>query len=164
MDSRRELHDFAGKLLGQMLRGVDRAADMAIVMFGPDVTYTPRPLPPRDIPRFGLHIQCSWRISHGSSVIVGSADAYDPEAPPNSDTWAPVFARAAEVLADGTAIVRRVAASANGDLRVELSSGYRIEVFVDGSKRDAEMYRILVVDGGDAVVFGNEVEILPPPA
>jgi hypothetical protein len=149
----------ATRLEGLAVRGADRAADMEVFMFGPDVTFTPRHLPSRVVPRFGIHVQCAWRIVHQHRVVVGSADYFEVTNPdPAGDD---PIARRSKFLQAFFAQTKRSIASATatdvGDLAVAFSDGTTLDVFVDSASGDNECYRLTEIEGPHVIVTGADV-------
>jgi hypothetical protein len=80
VDIERVLHRF----IGETLWGPARAANMLSLEIGP-----PRPAPTqettdREVGAFTLHVFCSWRLTRGPEIVVGSGDLYTP-ADPDAD-------------------------------------------------------------------------------
>lgn len=107
-----------------------------------------------------LHIQCSWRLESAESVITGSLDWHEPERSDSQipDEWDPAHggslqdARLRATFADNDKsrlfllnntellVVDSVHVDGYGDLSVELSGGFRIRAFPNGST--GEFWRI----------------------
>ncbi len=136
-----------------------RAAGMLNLQFGPI-----RIIERGSIGSYGLHIDCPWRISRKGSILTGSSDLFKPKRETKAFDWQKWHDEArwqgnlmesimghllkgydprTKSITNATRgfIVRGIEVSAHGDLRIDLSGGYRIDVFINGS-RD-EFYRLL---------------------
>ena len=64
----------AAALRGEPLAGVERALDMAMFSFGPDVPWLDA-FGDREVrPKFGLHVQCPFRLGGNGEVILSDKD------------------------------------------------------------------------------------------
>lgn len=100
-----------------------------------------------------LHVQCAWRITGPSKIVVGSDDYYYPrghpyDKPPDFDPNQPGTTRADEQLevlfSESTQeplIVEDVWVDYVGSVRIRLIGGYALEIFPDDSL-DREHWRL----------------------
>ncbi|MDO7873853.1 hypothetical protein Q5H93_03845 [Hymenobacter sp. ASUV-10] len=65
------------QLVGLMLTGSTRAADMECLKFG-EQAIVDRSGELYNIGEFALHLQCPWRITSSEKLLVGSSDLYEP--------------------------------------------------------------------------------------
>lgn len=104
--------------------------------------------------RLGISVQTSWRIKHRGTIVYGCQDSGDPSNYAESNGIPPgvckrvlrflnlMFAR--ELKVEGISI------QGNGDMRIRLSKGYSIEVFI--SSHWGELWT-LVSDSRPHVMF-----------
>lgn len=126
-------------LVGEPLSWLGRAADMGDFGFGPDVLAPTERDPSRMGPTFALHIQCPFRFSGPDGPILGAQDMYravDGSWIEGEWTGKESNFYDAAVLAyfkrrgDDDAVCERIEANRAGDLRIFLSEGHELEVFV----------------------------------
>lgn len=151
------------RLKGQPIQYVHRAVNMLTMGLGPLTPKLMRRLNEKkqrveemtDIAEFALHISSSFRLSCGDTIILAKQDMYQPtdamEADPEFD-WDAFHwdtqggNRLDQLVAQflGTPcrfIVKEVAVSRLGDVRLSLNDGFLLEVFCDGSGAD-ECWRV----------------------
>jgi hypothetical protein len=146
----------ASWLIGMTLREPDRTLEMEMFEFGPDVEIHPRRGGPKLVPRFGIHAQCPWRIVRDGQIAVAYSDYDSPDpADPNMAPWAFRDTQMRTFHAAVTRTVAGVDVSDLGDLKVRLSDGSFIELYVDQSRGDQECYRVHDVLGDHVVVMGG---------
>lgn len=140
-------------LIGLRLSIVRRAADMLVLHFG-DV----RPYSSGDgnTGAYALHIQGPWRIAGSAGTVTGRSDLWEYAGPgQRPENWsyedgASLQDRIFDELIgsydvdtrswyneSGRLVVTATQQTKSGDLRLELSGGYAILVFPDGSKGEA---------------------------
>jgi hypothetical protein len=152
-----------------------RAADMEMFSFGQFIVRPKRRRhPSRVVTRFGLHVQCPWRIVCSGSLIVGYGDLREPRSDlpeaeaedfdPNElettlrEELLEAFHRE---RAHRPRHVTALAASEVGDLRIILDDGCAIEVFPDSTAASREHWRFMDELGGHFVVGGEGTYYLP---
>jgi hypothetical protein len=162
-------------LVGQPLVVSYRAADMEMFSFGQLIVKPRRRRPPsRLVTRFGLHVQCPWRIVRSGSLIVGYGDLSEPRSDlpeAEADDFDPneLGTTLREELLEAfhrerqqrPRLVTAVAASEVGDLRVMLDDGCVLEVCPDVAAASREHWRFMDFLGGHFVVGGDGAEYLP---
>jgi hypothetical protein len=175
------------KLVGLDLAGAGRAADMRMFDFGPRRPKTSRHRPERPavmVGEFALHIQCPWRVEGPGGIVTGRADLWEPLAgckghdlegyqrydydqEPNVQDL-----RVAEWLGDPDAVEQRRVPAARRKLvvlavratpccgaEIDLTDGYRLTLFPDGSVgEDWRIFRPHEKDGPHFVVSGGRVD------
>lgn len=160
-------------LVGQPLIGSNRAADMEMFSFG-ELVPTPagRTVPSHLAGRYGLHLQCPWRIVRSGSLIVGYDDLREPKSGQECDeNFDPdelettlreelleAFHRERE---DRRRLVTAIAASQLGDLSVTLDDDCMLEVFPDSAGPGREHWRLLDLLGGHLVISTAGFEYRP---
>ena len=169
---RAEIESATAALIGKPLWTCRRAADMATFQFGgriKGVDYYGRPSQVGD---YALHVQCAWRITRGDEIVVGSGDLYYPaeyqneheEFPADFD-WRKHPNRRDKLLRllfendVREFIVQRIEVGIAGNLRIELSGGFVLDVFPDYSL-DSEHWRLFAPgkDEPHFVVTGRGIE------
>ena len=155
-------------LIGLRLSIVRRAADMLVVHFG-DI----RPSGGGTVGSYALHVQCPWRLDGPHGIVTGRDDLWDyagpGERPPRwsyddghslqDKRFATLFARdeatRSWVNENDRLVVTAAEQSQRGDVKIELSEGYAIQVFPAGSRGEA--WRFFAPDSGDDhLIFPDE--------
>jgi hypothetical protein len=160
-------------LVGQPLVGSHGAGDMESFHFGEAVVpWRDRSGAERLESRYSLHVQCSWRIVHQSTLLVGYSDYFEartdlappaePEASGNTlrDQLLEAFYRE---RSDRGRVVTGQSASEVGDLRLTFDDGHVLEIFPDASLAGEEHWRLIDSLGGDVVVEAGGLKLLPAP-
>ena len=130
-------------LVSQNLWSSGRAADLEWFQFGQRRTVTGFKGGIKEVGEYALHVQCSWRIRRGNSVIVGSHDLYHP-ADEMSDArefdWQVLGTtrrdkRIADLFENETRqfVVTKVEVREAASFTLFLEDGYAIDVFPDDS-------------------------------
>ncbi len=161
-------------LVGNELVGSNRAAEMEMFSFGDEVSWQDRRGRVRTVPRFGLHVQCAWRIVREGRVVVGSDDLLEPRSDlpdkEHFDANEIGVTRREELLEEffkergaRPRVVEKCEFGEAGWLRLTLDQDCALELFPDGSAQaDTEYWRLLDVVGEHIVVGGMGVKRLPP--
>ncbi|MFN3651079.1 MAG: hypothetical protein ACK47B_16005 [Armatimonadota bacterium] len=167
-------------LHGQPLCGSHRAGDLQVFQFGELREFIrERGRGKGELalrPDWGLHVQCSWRITGPEGIVVARRDLYyragddpdldwetfDYDRDPNRRTE-----RMQEFLRQHEAKplrVEAIAADSVGGFRLELSEGCCLEVWPDDSL-PGEHWRLLRSENLDShfVVTGEGIEVLARP-
>lgn len=141
------------KLKGLKLRDVTRAANLISLGLGETISITRGGLT-EESPEFALHIQCTWRLSNDSKIVVASQDLFVPRAdwqeededfewhvPGNNrfDERITEFLKAV----DGNLVIEEVQVDCLGGLKIWMSNSFVLEVFPDSSdeSEDWEFWR-----------------------
>ncbi|MER7707802.1 hypothetical protein ABTX81_33530 [Kitasatospora sp. NPDC097605] len=142
--------DLVQRLVGRPCVNVYRFGDMGVVDFGGTVTH---PLGDSGEvstgSEFAVHAQCPFRVVQHGKVFLGSEDLVPARTgvPPQGEDERLQFDTGAEVLREflGRMAPRvlSVERAPEGDLRIELEHGIRIDVLPTSSKRK-ESWRFLV--------------------
>ena len=174
MDSQKDrINDILKVLVGLPLSDSFRAAGMRILHFG-----KVRVVEGGRFGDYALHLQCPWRVVGPDGVITGMDDLWEPV---NEDDWDENWnyedsdtlldARLNELLRGtglGTKssrsetirlIVEAVEATGIGDLRISLTEGYKIEVFVCGGRAEDWRFFKPGSDDGHLVFEGGKMAI-----
>jgi len=157
-------------LIGLQLSLARRAADLRGFHFG-----EMRPARRGNRGAFVLHIQCPWRLEHTGRIYTGSSDLWEPSSNcPEIEDWTYEHGnlqdeRLAALLGDrdpetksimntsGMLVVEAASGTVAGGVCLELSGGYRLAAFPDGSS--GEMWRLLGHQVTEhLVVVGGEIE------
>lgn len=115
-------------LVGQKLLDIGRASDMCWMIFG-----TKKDL--EDQTFLALHLQCPWRISRGSRIILTNNDIYD--AVPSTGDWEKInyFDKIINrFFCKGEVEVVRVVLSEINDLTIKFSDCTVFKCFVNDIK------------------------------
>ncbi len=131
-----------GRLVGQPLQTMGRAADMAWLGFGPLIEVPNRARGgSRTIPRYSIHLQCPFRLQGPQDTLVAAHDMYysaiSPADTSDSFEWdhqgASLYdARVAVLrhqLEHRALVVSAVIADDAGGFRLALNADYAFEVF-----------------------------------
>ncbi|WP_233836302.1 hypothetical protein [Paraburkholderia sp. ZP32-5] len=154
IDTRNEIERRLSVLHGLELSGVNHAADMLTLSFGPlrEVTNFKGAL--KYVGVWALHIQCAWRLEEAGRAVATEDDLRAPDEKAQAGTQ-----RMQEVLlANGRAIVEAVIADDAGGATLFLSRGFWLTVIPDG-KADEEDWRFFAsgVDAAHLVIKGGAV-------
>jgi hypothetical protein len=133
----------------------NRAADLQSFQFGARHVVTAQfgkhKGTERTVDDYTLHVQCVWRVSGASGIIVASRDRYvpsgDPDQVPPGWRWDRPGAnrcdeRIAAWLQDASYVVESIITDASGGLRLNFADAFALEVFPDDSLDD-EHWRLL---------------------
>ncbi len=142
-------------LVGKRLSGVGQAAGMGVFEFGEPTTGLDGVSGQKvQGSEYAIHVQCAFRLARNGFVVRGSDDYRWSKGP--DDSMRTMFDLRAEAIDQSLAkppytLVDEVAVSSVGDVRVGLSGGLEIGVFVNSS-RPTEQWRFLC-RFGDHTVF-----------
>ncbi|MCF1448492.1 hypothetical protein FS815_16855 [Agrobacterium vitis] len=170
------LQDSLQVLVGLPLSIARNAADMKVFHFGSIRPHHSTRGRPGTTGSHALHIQCSWRIVTENRIVTGSSDRFmEPEegAPvtvedPQFGTLQ--FVRIAALLqgydeatksfvnATDHLIVQSVTCDRYCGADLQLSGGYRLQIFPDGSQ--AEDWRFMENEGRHIVIEGGKVNVV----
>lgn len=139
-------------LIGLPLTRTTRAANMECLKFG-TLYLTDRDGETWNHGEFGLHLQCPWRLTNDSEIIVGSNDLYE-QADETAEfdenfNWEEFNANLRDikldkVISDKEHIVKSAIADRFGGLEIVFDSRMLLTVFpVISSKADNEFWRLL---------------------
>jgi hypothetical protein len=142
-----EIRTALSPLRGLPLWDAGRAATMLWLTLGGRVHGPTTRDPDRITGDYAVHLQCPWRISGRSGIVVGSADMYVP-ADPDLPEWEFDPERPGNAVADRELrgwidryahrplAVIGIEADRCGGFSLELSEGFAFEVFPDLSRTD----------------------------
>jgi hypothetical protein len=152
IDTRTEIERRLSVLCGLELSGVNHAADMLTLSFGPLQQVTNFKGVLKYVGAWALHVQCAWRLEEAGRAVAIGDDLRGPDEKAHASTH-----RLQEVLlANGCATVETAAADAAGGMTLSLSHGFCLTVIPDGNA-DEEDWRFfapgantahLVIKGG----------------
>ncbi len=136
------------KLKGLKLRDVTRAANLVSFGLGETISITRGGLT-EESPEFALHIQCTWRLSHDSKIVVASQDLFVPRADwteqdEDFEWHVPGNNRFDERITEFLkAVDGKVQVDGLGGLKIWMSNSFVLEVFPDSSdeSEDWEFWR-----------------------
>jgi len=121
---------------------------MQIFKFGPLVRVVNRKGEEHEAGKFGLHIQCSWRLVNNTEIVFGKGDLYDPhdESIPLGDfdynkRKSRLDVRQREWFAthrDNPLCVVSAVGDAYGGFRIELERRFLLEAFPSASLQKDE--------------------------
>ena len=139
-------------------------------------TIGPHPSGKGTIGDFALHIQCPWRIVNSEGIVTGSADYYEPaeagaEVEKNDSHTGNLQQRrlgdllgsydaTTRSLVNSTAqlIVQSARADDFGGFELELSGGFRLQVFPDGSREEDWRFFAPGSEEGHLVIAGGRAK------
>jgi hypothetical protein len=150
-----ELDRALAALHGLPLVAMARVGDMFSLRFGTD-----------DVSAYAMLVACPWRIADGERILVGSGDLLtpaDPDADLETFDWDAPGASWLDVRLDelrpelesGAMAVVRATADAFGGVRLELSRGWRVELFPSSTPTGhvtTEFWRLAGGDGAQLVI------------
>lgn len=169
---RLEIESATKCLIGKGLWGFSRAANLATFQIGNRQTLPSRKGGTRVVGEYALHIDCAWNITREDQIVMASQDLYYPaghedprQSIPEEFDWERDPNRLDELsraLFQDDArefVVKGIEVGAAGSLSLELSDGYRLEVFPDNSS-SYEFWRLFKpgVDESHFVVTNRGVE------
>ena len=142
-----KIEAFLHCLIGLPLWSIGRAGDIEWFAFGNER----REVPVRDnetkiVSEYSLHVQCAWRIRNQDKIIVASRDRFYPSGNdplnnleefdwdiPGSNHLDELIFKLLEERSGNPLIVISVRADAVGGVNINLTNGYRLEIFPDDS-------------------------------
>ena len=143
-------------LLNMPLNYIMRCGGMGDFGFGEDVLFTNFRGETRLVSKYGLHLQCAFRLVDSKNILLANLDMYTN----NSKTeWTEDFAwdicganyydeqteKLMIEVSKKNIIVTKIEANLYGDLKIEFSNGWILDVFVNESS-DEECWRFLKMD------------------
>ncbi len=162
------------KIKGLQLRAAGRASNLFWLGFGEMIPVTRRG-EIEEVPEVALHIQCAWRVSTTSKILVASQDFYSPRSDweegvqdfdwdvSRSNRFDEQITAFLEVAAEKS-VIAEVEVDSLGGLKILMSESYVLEVFPDSSNEseDWEFWRLFNrrKDSPHFVVSGNGVEYI----
>jgi hypothetical protein len=141
------------QLIGLTLSGTSRAANMECLKFG-NLERMDQMGKAVQVGQYGLHVQCPWRISSATSIMVGSLDVYEPveehAAFDESFDWDKVNGNLRDrklqaLISTQELLVTNVQADNLGGFEIIFGNGIKLVAFPSASKVDeyAEFWRLL---------------------
>ena len=166
---REELERALSPLVGMPMWVGHRAADMQMFQLGDRRSAKNHRGETREVGEYALHLQCAWRIRGPQGIVVGSGDLYYPkgdfdEVPADFD-WQKENRRDERLTAllttgaEKPLLVEGVSADEAGGFILDMSGGFRLEVFPADSSPD-EYWRLFRPGelGSHFVVTGRGIE------
>lgn len=158
-----------GILIEQPLVDIGRASNLLWLIFGEKVVTKDRKGNEILKEKFALHVQCAWRLTQKSRIIVASRDVYFPKTGLVNDdfNWEEHGNnRFDEIVSDFKSMlftkklsVTKILADNIGGFEIDFEDGLKFELFPDDSLED-EFWR-LIVNGNTSehfVVFEKDVK------
>ncbi len=147
-------------LLGLPLRGLGRSANLLSVHFGNLREMSAREGGPGTAPEWTIQIQCPWRISQGSRIVVAYRDFYFSDVPLKNvavmtkSRFDSVIAGLCAEFAEIPPVVRRLETDDTGGFSIHLSDDYCLEAFPAENTESGKCWRIFEpVAQGQSFVF-----------
>ena len=134
IDTRSEIERRLSVLRGLELSGVNHAADMLTLSFGPLRQVTNFKGAVKYVGAWALHIQCVWRLEEEGRTLAIQDDLRGPDEKAHAST----HRLQAVLLANGLAVVEAVTADEAGGLKLSLSRGFCLTVIPDGVLDDED--------------------------
>ncbi|MDQ0227913.1 hypothetical protein [Metabacillus niabensis] len=168
---REEIISEVGKIVGSKLQYAGRASNLLWLGFG-DIVQIIRRGRTEEAAEYALHIQCSWRITLGSKIVVASRDFYSPHSQWDEDyedfDWDihgnnRFDERMKAFIKENRQIkVIQIDSDEVGGLTILLSGGYKLDVFPDSSEDDeySEHWRLFKPKDNSPhfIVTGNGID------
>ena len=147
------IEKFLSQLIGLEFTRTTRAANMECLKFG-HLLSTLKNGKEVNIGEFGLHIQCAWRITNETEIIVGSLDCYeqiDEFAEYNENfNWDTVGGnlrdvRLDKILSENKLIVKSIEVDSFGGFNMAFENGMNLTVFTNSSLKNQynELWRLM---------------------
>ena len=173
MDGKAHITQSLLRLVGLHLSIARDAGSMKNFQFG---TIGLHPFGKGTIGEFALHIQCPWRIVSNEGIVTGSADYYEPveagtdEEANDLQTGNLQQKRLGDLLGSYDAstrswvnstaqlIVQSALADDFGGFEIELSGGFRLQVFPDGSREENWRFFAPGSEEGHVVISGGKAK------
>ncbi|MGF6650253.1 hypothetical protein OKW34_000815 [Paraburkholderia youngii] len=154
IDTRSEIERRLSVLRGLELSGLNHAADMLTLSFGPLRQVTNFKGTVKYVGAWALHIQCVWRLEKVGCVVATEDDLRGPDEKAHAST----HRLQGVLLANGLAAVEAVTADEAGGVKLSLSRGFCLTVIPDG-RVDEEDWRFFApgVDAAHLVIKGGTV-------
>jgi len=155
-------------LLGQPWWAANRSLNLHTLQFGAPVPFTRRDGTRVEVGRYALHIQCAWRITDASGVVVGSRDRMTPRGNPDDVPEGFTWNEPGSTLCDekieqllhahaaAPLIVEAREPGHHGAFRLVLSTSFALEVFPDSATE--EQWRFF-----DRHEQGDPAHVIYPP-
>ena len=154
-------------LLGQPLIDLGRASNLLWLNFGEKVLILDRNNCERIHYKYGINIQCSWRITTEDRIVVASRDIYLPRTGLKNDEnfdWEQKGNNKFDERIDefkkefkSNLVISRLSADQFGGLKIYFDSDINLEIFPDDSFQE-EFWRFMVYEGKSKhfVVFDED--------
>lgn len=153
-----EIERALAALVGAPLWAMHRSGDLVSLQLGERRTLAAsEESPERGIGQYSLDVACPWRLADDERILVGSGDLFtpaDPDAEIETFDWEERGASWLDVRLDelqpelrsGSIVVERIDVDAFGGMRVQLSRGWRLDVFPNSTPTGhvtTEFWRLL---------------------
>lgn len=138
------------QLVGLRLTRTTRAANMECLKFGPHLIMD-KLEGSLNIGTFGIHLQCPWRITKGSTILVASHDVYeqpDPAAKYDPDfNWDRPNANLRDrkldaLITKSDLLVEKIACEDVGGFEISFNDSVKLSIF-PASSSEYEYWRLL---------------------
>lgn len=142
-------------LVGLDVSGVNHAADMLTLQFGPLRQVTTRGGTVKQVGEWALHVQCGWQIERADNILATQNDLSGP-----GDQVHHAAEKVHELLVtSGPTVVESVSANELGRLRLSLSNGLQLTV-IPADVPDEEDWRFFepASDAKHFVIEGGKVD------
>ncbi|HEY2412958.1 MAG TPA: hypothetical protein VGI40_11980 [Pirellulaceae bacterium] len=158
-------------LVGRPFWGFGRAANMLMTHFGEMREGVSMRGDMCKFREWGLHTESVWRLCQNGRIIVAYRDFYyDPSGQALEDDWSQpgcsffdhVTKRLNEVFSLDPPRVEHIETDDVGGFSLKMSAGYRLDVFPDTARHDAEHWR-LIQSGDESIHFVFWNDTVPRP-
>jgi hypothetical protein len=158
------------RLVGKPLWSAGRAADLQWFQFGVKKDVSDMKGRKKEVGEYAIHIQCAWRISSPSGIVVASSDRYLPkdDSQRNDEDfhWDTQGANLCDARTASLVdqhfplVVKQAMADESGGFQLLFESDFRLEAFPDSSRSDLELWRLFNPYSEEAhfVVTGGGIE------
>ncbi len=158
-------------LVGKPFVNSYRALDLDMFFFGKKHTTITNNGNPRELGEFAFHVQCAWRITDATKIIVASRDRWypneDSQIVPEDFDWSKYGNRRDKRMEEflqkyainESLIVKAVQADDIGTVKIELANGFGFDIFPDDSFTE-EYWRFFKTKSEDEhfVVTGDGIK------
>jgi hypothetical protein len=164
-----EIEEELQGLLGLPLRDLGRSSDLVWFIFGNLRIVKGRNGKEKRVGDYALHVQCSWRLTKDSSILIAHRDIYVPSDDVNVEKFEwdvpgnnRFDQRVNEVFAENLSsiLVNNVVADNIGGVQISFTDSFAIDIFPDQSTND-EFWRLLRPEDASSyhfVVTGKGIE------
>lgn len=153
-------------LVGLPLRNISRSGNMLCVHFGNTYAIPDRGGTTQAVPEWTIQIQCAWRVSQGTRIVIAYRDFYYSDIPLSN--LAVMSKSRFNVVLDSLCaefeamppVVGAVEADDTGGFSVQMSHDYKLEVFPSESPESGKHWRVFqpVPEGKSFVFPPNETQ------
>lgn len=153
-------------IISQPLIDIGRASNLVWISFGEKIVFIDRKGNKSLKGKYSINIQCSWRITQDSKIIVASKDIYIPKTNFENDefNWEiygenrfdEKINEIKSMIDTSKIFVTNVSSDELGGIIITFNSGLKLELFPDGSIKDEYWRFIIFGDINDHFIIFDE--------